>query len=147
MRKFLAPALLLLAATSAAEARYNCAVVRTSDGFVALRHGPSTQHGMVAKMRPQEMVHLLDPVTEEIVRSGDWLRVRWFPGTRRTEDSMPSGNEATARWAGCAIVFSTASRSEALGLAPHFSSRDQDRIHDTGIDFPLHLRIDDRPYP
>ncbi len=103
MLRFISPALLLpgfllLAATSAAEARYNCAVKRTPDGFVALRHGPSTQHAMVAKMRPQEMVYLLDPVTEEIVRSGDWLKVRWFPGTRRTEWTMPAGDEAKARW-------------------------------------------------
>ncbi len=98
MLKIVVPALAFLAATSAAQARYNCAVQRTPDGFVALREGPSTSHAMIARMRPQEMVHLLDPKTEEIVRNGDWLRVRWFPGTRRTEDSMPTGTEATARW-------------------------------------------------
>ncbi len=98
MRKFLAPALLLLAATSAREARYNCAVVAHVGRLrrAAPRALHPAWHGR--QDAPQEMVHLLDPVTEEIVRSGDWLRVRWFPGTRRTEDSMPSGNEATARW-------------------------------------------------
>jgi hypothetical protein len=97
MLRIVAPTLLLLAATSVAEARYNCAVKRTPDGFVALREGPSTRHAVLARMRPQEMVGLLDPVTEEIVREGDWLRVRWHPGTRRTAFHMPAGNETTAR--------------------------------------------------
>ena len=98
MLRALFPAMaLLVVATATAEARYACAVKRTSDGFVALRDGPSTRHAVNARMRPQEMVGLLHPDKEEIVRSGDWLFVRWYPGTRRTEFLMPDGNETTAR--------------------------------------------------
>ena len=89
---------LLALAPCGAEARYNCAVKSTPDGFVALREGPSTRHAIIARMKPQEMALLLDPVTEEIRRSGDWLRVQWHPGTRRTAFHMPDGNDATARW-------------------------------------------------
>jgi len=97
MLKITAPLLLLLTATSVAEARYNCAVKSTPDGFVALREGPSTRHAMIARMRAQEMALLLHPDREEIVRSGDWLYVRWHPGTHRTAFTMPAGNDATAR--------------------------------------------------
>lgn len=83
--------------TGAAEARYACAVKRTSDGFVALRNGPSAKHALVARMKPQEMVGLLHPDKEEIVRSGNWLFVRWYPGTRRTADHTPDADETRAR--------------------------------------------------
>lgn len=92
------PALVLLAAaTTMAEARYACAVKRTADGFVALRAGPSSRHPIVAKMRPEELVGIMHPDTEDLKRSGDWLWGRWYPGTRRTADHIPEGNPATAR--------------------------------------------------
>lgn len=98
MLRTIIPALVLLVtATATAEARYACAVKRTSDGFVALRDGPSTRHPVIARMRPQELVGLLHPDTEEIVRSGDWLLVRWYPGTRRTEFQMPDVDKVTPR--------------------------------------------------
>jgi hypothetical protein len=97
LRAFI-PALALLAAAAAtAEARYACAVKRTSDGFAALREGPSARHRMVARMRPQELVGIMHPDTKDLKRSGDWLWARWYPGTRRTADHTPTGNERTAR--------------------------------------------------
>jgi hypothetical protein len=87
----------LLAASGSAEARYACAVKPTRDGFVALRAGPSTQRPIIARMKVHEMVGLLHPDKEEIVRSGDWLFVRWYPGTRRTADSTPDMDEKKAR--------------------------------------------------
>lgn len=98
MHRTIISALVLLAiATGTAEARYACAVKRTSDGFVALRDGPSTQHPVLGRMRPQELVGLLHPDKDDIVRSGNWLFVRWYPGTRRTEFQMPDADESTAR--------------------------------------------------
>jgi hypothetical protein len=92
------PALAIIAAATApAEARYACAVMRTPDGFVALREGPSARHKMLAQMRHQELVSLLHADKEEIVRSGDWLFVRWYPGTRRTAMHIPTGDESKAR--------------------------------------------------
>lgn len=80
----------------ASEARYACAIIATPDGFVALRKEPSARSQEIAKMKPQEMVGLLHPDTEDIVRSGDWLYVRWYPGTRRTEDHIPDIDDTKA---------------------------------------------------
>lgn len=87
----------VLSAPSPAAARYACAVKPTSDGFVALRGGPSTGHPVIARMRAHELVGLLHPDKEEIVRSGDWLFVRWYPGARRTADVIPDMDESKAR--------------------------------------------------
>ncbi len=85
------------AAATTAEARYACAVVKTRDGYVSLRQGPSARHPEIARMKPQELVGLLHPDREDIVRSGDWLFVRWYPNTRRTADHIPDADEKTAR--------------------------------------------------
>lgn len=86
-----------VAVAGPAEARYACAVVTAPDGFVTLRQGPSARHAEVARMKPRELVGLLHPGRDDIVRSGDWLFVRWYPGTRRTPDHMPEVREDTAR--------------------------------------------------
>lgn len=78
-------------------ARYACAVLKTPDGFVTLRQGPSARHPEVAKMKPQELVGLLHPDRDDIVRSGDWLFVRWYPGTRRTASHIPAVDESKGR--------------------------------------------------
>lgn len=95
--KFLLTLALLAAATATAEARYACAVKPTPDGFVALREGPSIRNKMIARMRPQELVNIMHPDTEDLKRSGDWLWARWYPGTRRTADHTPTGDERTVR--------------------------------------------------
>ena len=91
---------LLLAAIAAtpSEARYACAIKKTPDGYVALRQGPSAKHPEVGRMKPQELVGLLHPPKyEDIVRKGDWLFVRWSPGTRRTSDHIPDVDESKVR--------------------------------------------------
>ena len=88
--------LLAVAVPTASEARYACAVVRTADGFVALRKGPSPREPVIARMKAQELVGLLHPDRDEIVRSGDWLFVRWYPGTRRTPTHIPEMDESKA---------------------------------------------------
>ena len=90
-------AALVAALPAPSQARYACAVLRTADGFVALREGPSARHKIVARMKPQELVLLLHPGRDDIVRSGDWLYVRWYPGTRRTADHTPKADESTVR--------------------------------------------------
>jgi hypothetical protein len=88
-------ALLAIGTATPSEARYVCAVKRTPDGYVALRQGPSAKHPEVGKMKPQELVGLLHPPGyETVVRKGDWLFVRWSPGTRRTADTIPEVDEA-----------------------------------------------------
>ncbi len=98
MQSALLPALILLAAaTGAAEAHYACAVKRTPDGFVALREGPGVSHRMVARMRPQELVGIMHPDTQDIKQEGDWVWGEWFPGTRRSAFHVPKGDEKTAK--------------------------------------------------
>ncbi len=106
LRPFLLAALVLLAAAAPASARYACAVKSTPDGFVALREGPSAGRPMLARMRPREFVGLLHPGKDDIVRSGDWLYVLWYPGVRRTADSMPDveGRKARAGWVRDSLV-------------------------------------------
>lgn len=88
---------LIVAVSTPTEARYACAVVKTADGFVTLRQGPSARHPEVAKMKPREFVGLLHPDRDDIVRSGNWLFVRWYPGTRRTADHIPDVDESKAQ--------------------------------------------------
>lgn len=95
--RIIAAATLLLLIAAPAEARYACAVKPTRDGFVALRDGPSARHTQLARMRPHELVGLLHPDTDDIVRQGDWLFVTWYPGTRRTADSIPKMDDNAGR--------------------------------------------------
>ncbi len=88
---------LSIVVSTPSEARYACAVIKATDGFVTLRQGPSARHPEVAKMKPQELVGLLHPDRDDIVRSGDWLFVRWYPGTRRTATHIPEMDESKAR--------------------------------------------------
>jgi hypothetical protein len=90
-------AMAVIAATPAGATGYACAVERTSDGFVALRNGPSARHQMIARMRPQELVNTMDEVTEDRVISGNWIRVTWYAGTRRTAFSIPDMSRLTGR--------------------------------------------------
>jgi hypothetical protein len=95
--RFTLAAGLALALIPPAEARYACAVKRTSDGFVALREGPGVKHPVVARMKQHEMVGLLDDDRDDIVREGDWLKVTWYPGTRRTAMVTPDISKIKGR--------------------------------------------------
>ncbi len=93
------PALLcFLISGAVAEANYACAVKRSSDGFVALRDGPSAKHSLVARMKPQELVGLLHPPDyTDIVQEGNWVLARWYPGTKRTAMHVPEMDESKSR--------------------------------------------------
>jgi hypothetical protein len=97
VHRLLVIAVLAAVVPTPSQARYACAVRKTADGFVSLRQGPSARHAEVAKMKAQELVGLLHPDRDDIVRSGDWLFVQWYPGTQRTADHMPDVAAATAR--------------------------------------------------
>lgn len=86
----------LVASSGAAEA-YSCAVKPSRDGFAALRGGPSTSHPIIARMRAPELLDLMDPTTEDVVRRGDWVFVRYYPGSRRTPDATTGVVESRVR--------------------------------------------------
>ena len=81
-------ALAALATTPAGATGYACAVRPTSDGFVALRDGPSARHAMLARMRAHELLDTMDDETQDRVIAGNWIRVTWYAGTRRTAVSI-----------------------------------------------------------
>ncbi len=60
-------------ATPAGATGYVCAVLPTSDGFVALRDGPSAKHAMIARMRAHELLDTMDEKTQDRVISGNWI--------------------------------------------------------------------------
>ena len=68
---------------ASAETRYTgffvCSVKPTSDGFVALRSGPSAQSRMVTRIVPGEMV-VIERKGSVAIESGNWSRVSHYPG-------------------------------------------------------------------
>ncbi len=86
-----------VAATPAGATGYVCAVLPTSDGFVALRDGPSAKHAMIARMRAHELLDTMDEKTQDRVISGNWIRVTWYSGTRRTAFHIPETGHRVGR--------------------------------------------------
>ncbi len=86
-----------IASTPAGATGYACAVKPTSDGFVALRDGPSARHAMIARMRAHELLDTMDETTEDRVISGNWIRVTWYAGTRRTAFRIPERAQRAGR--------------------------------------------------
>lgn len=70
-----------LALAGPASATAFCMVKRTSDGFAAVRSGPTTDAPILARLRAgDEVMLVLDP-------QGRWQRVRWWRGQERVNDS------------------------------------------------------------
>ncbi len=86
-----------LASSPAGATGYACAIKPSSDGFVALREGPSTRQPIIARTRAHELVDTMDAETEDRIISGNWIRVTWYAGTRRTAASIPDVTQRTGR--------------------------------------------------
>ncbi len=64
-----------------------CQIKQSSDGFVALRSGPSPTARLVARMRPgDEVLTVGDP-------AGSWQEVQWWRGDERLS---PPGRKSRA---------------------------------------------------
>jgi uncharacterized protein YraI len=85
MTRLLLAATLLCALASHASATTFCEVRATSDGFVALRSGPSTSASIVARMRAGDEVLLGGE------RVGAWESVRWWRAQERLDGKPPRG--------------------------------------------------------
>jgi hypothetical protein len=82
-----------------ASARYNCAVKSTKDGFVALREGPAASSKLIARMKKDEIVGLLHPPDyENLVRKGNWIYVRYVPGSVFDEANKADYDKAIPGW-------------------------------------------------
>ena len=94
MRRLTLPALLSaggiwLAAITPAGATLFCPVLKSPDGFVALRSGPGPRFPIVARMKEDDEVQVLDG------KKGSWTQVRhWWGGERlepATREKFRSG--------------------------------------------------------
>lgn len=80
--------ILVLASALPAAASSFCEVPSTSDGFVALRAGPSKSATLVARMKAGDEVMIL----EDTEPRGRWYRVQWWRG----QDRLDKGFEHTS---------------------------------------------------
>ncbi len=74
-------------AAAPAEATVFCQIKQTSDGFVALRSGPSPTARLVARMKPGDEVQTVGH------SGGAWQEVQWWRGDERLS---PIGRPARA---------------------------------------------------
>jgi Bacterial SH3 domain len=57
-----------------------CPVLKSPDGFVALRAGPGTRFPVIAQMRADDEVQALEG------REGPWMQVRHWRGAERLDE-------------------------------------------------------------
>jgi hypothetical protein len=71
---------LMMAASPAMAINAVCEVLPTSDGFAALRAGPSADARLIARMKTGHSVHLRARNQGEVIRSGSWTQVIYWNG-------------------------------------------------------------------
>ena len=85
----LAVAAIALASAAPSQATLFCPVLKSPDGFVALRSGPGAHFRIVARMKEDDEVQVLDAY------KGPWTQVRHWWGAERlepaTRDKFRSG--------------------------------------------------------
>lgn len=81
------------------QARYTCGVKKTADGFVALRDSPSPAGKLITRMKPGELVGLLHPPDhEKLIRKGNWIFVRYVPGSNINKANDADHDKAIPGW-------------------------------------------------
>ena len=94
-----AGAVLALTATAALAGIGNsCEVKETPDGFVAVRAQPSAKGALVAKARPGQMVEIVTMRNGQPRSSGDWVRVRHYPGETIPDKGEPGFKDVREGW-------------------------------------------------
>jgi uncharacterized protein YgiM (DUF1202 family) len=83
MRKLFFAAGVLLSVTGPAHATIFCEVLKTSDGFLALRAGPSVKAKLVFKIKSGEQVQV------GLGRSGAWDKVIYYLKQKKSADPKP----------------------------------------------------------
>jgi uncharacterized protein YraI len=74
-------AILTVGFAASASATSFCDIPSTSDGFVALRSGPSRSATIAARMQAGDEVMIMGDTPE----GTSWFRVRWWKGQERHE--------------------------------------------------------------
>ncbi len=75
-----------------------CEVLPTSDGFAALRAGPSADARMIARMKTGHSVHLRARNQGEVIRSGPWTQVIYWPNGELYLPSQPEFRTGQIGW-------------------------------------------------
>jgi hypothetical protein len=93
-----------LAATPAAALNAVCEVLPTSDGFAALRAGPSPDARLIARMKTGENVHMRSVRQGELVRSGAWVQVTHWPDGQLYMPNDPQFRTGRIGWVAQRLV-------------------------------------------
>jgi hypothetical protein len=75
-----------------------CEVLPTSDGFAALRAGPSADARMIARMKTGHSVHLRARNQGEVIRSGPWTQVIYWPNGELFTPGQPEFRSGKIGW-------------------------------------------------
>ncbi len=98
----LATAATFLLAAGLASARAEqftvCTVMKTSDGFAALREKPSRDGKMIVKMLPGEIVDM-ELKNGKVIKQGKWFRIAHFPGVEMPNPGDPGYEKVRRGWA------------------------------------------------
>lgn len=98
----LTTAVTLLLTTGFAGARAEqftvCTVMKTSDGFAALREKPSRDARMIVKMLPGEIVDM-ELKDGKVIKQGKWFRIAHFPGIEMPNPGDPGYEKVRRGWA------------------------------------------------
>lgn len=91
------------AAPARAEVFHICSVRETKDGFVALRAAPRKDAPVVAKMVPGQMT-MLDVKNYKPVKSGNWVRLSWYPGETMPDPGEPGYDKVKRGWTSYELI-------------------------------------------
>jgi polynucleotide 5'-kinase involved in rRNA processing len=83
---------------SAAPEPIACELKETSDGFVALRSGPSAKTRLVARMKPNEVIAIERTESLELVMRGKWAKAEYFPGEEMPNPGEPGSEKIRRGW-------------------------------------------------
>ncbi|HRE20367.1 MAG TPA: hypothetical protein PKW21_04960 [Rhabdaerophilum sp.] len=75
-----------------------CTVMKTSDGFAALREKPSRDAKMIVKMLPGEIVDM-ELRNGKVIKQGKWFRIAHFPGVEMPNPGDPGYEKVRRGWA------------------------------------------------
>ncbi len=87
-----------LAASPARAITVVCEVLPTPDGFAALRAGPSAEARLIARMRTGHGIRLRARNQGDVIRSGPWTQVLYWPDGSLYEPTQPEYRTAKIGW-------------------------------------------------
>lgn len=90
--------LLLSIGITPAAATDVCVVLKSGDGFVALRASPSADAALVARAKPGEAIVIQQHDNGDRIARGTWLRVFHFPGDVIPPKEDPAYRKGRIGW-------------------------------------------------